>query len=829
MALTADDLNEPQLDAVAHVEGPLLVFAGAGSGKTRVITYRIANLLVTHRVPPYRILAVTFTNKAAQEMRSRLDALVGPTLARDLWVGTFHATCAKLLRRYAEVTDVSKNFVIYDDADQRSVVNRVVKELGLDDKRYPPRQLLSAIHSHKQEGRRPEDVDQDGYFDEAVVKVFEGYEKQLRACNACDFDDLLLHVLRLAEHPGPGEVAFPGDDPAPDDARARAGAALRAQFRYVLVDEFQDTNAVQYRLVRALVRDQQNGGNLAVVGDDDQSIYRWRGADVRNIRHFSQDFPSAHVVRLEQNYRSTARIVRAALGVISPSRQRVPKELWTANEDGELIEIRSAADERDEASQVVSLIKARVREGWANREQAVLYRTHAQSRVLEETFRRERVPYKIIGGLRFFERAEVKDLLAYLRIVANPKSDVDLVRVINTPARGIGNTTIDRIVSVAERERITLLESVRAITRGNVESDVPAAGRRRLAVFLEIVDDLVDHSVQNMPPSELASRAVERSGYHKALEDEGTDEAATRLQNLAELVGSIRDYEETARAAGSAPSITGFLEQAALVSAGDEKSTGAAPDDVVTMMTVHAAKGLEFRAVLITGLEDELFPFKGARATANTLDDDRPSLQPGGALTEDEEDLEEERRLAYVAITRARELLTLFHASQRTVFGQTRWGRPSTFLRDLPKDDVQQVASSRRDFVPRSGWGAASPPSSRQRTPFTHPQARTSSIPPPSPSARSGEQSAFSFGPKASAPPGASRAPGERFVELDDDVSRHDDDSPSSSSARFVRHKRFGRGRVLEVVDDGADPKIVAEFPGWGRMTVLQRFLEIER
>jgi DNA helicase II / ATP-dependent DNA helicase PcrA len=797
--IAADDLNDPQLEAVAHVTGPLLVFAGAGSGKTRVITYRIANLVLTHRVPPYRVLAVTFTNKAAQEMRHRLDDLVGHDLAKDLWVGTFHATCARLIRRHYEALHLTRDFAIYDDADQRSVVNRIVKEKKIDDKRYPPRQLLSAIHKHKQEGHTPEDVERNDYFADVVADVFEAYESALRSCNACDFDDLLLHVLRLVELPTPGEGAFPGDDPAPDDVRHRAGATIRSQFRYVLVDEFQDTNSVQYRLVRALVRDHEGGGNLAVVGDDDQSIYRWRGADVRNIRGFSEDFPSARVVRLEQNYRSTARIVRSALGVISPSRQRVAKELWTANEDGEHVEVRAAVDERDEASQAVSLIDARLREGWTRKEIAILYRTHAQSRVLEEALRQGRIPYRIVGGLRFFERAEIKDLLAYLRLTANPRSDIDLVRVINTPARGIGNTTVDRVIAIAEREHLTLLDAVRCVVSGTVESgDIAAAARKRLSTFLDIVDDLADDAVRAKPPSEIALRAIERSGYRQLLEDDGSTEAATRLQNLGELVGSIRDYEEAARAAGNAPSISGFLEQTALVTAGDEKTTGGAGDDVVTLMTVHAAKGLEFRGVIITGLEDELFPFKGYKALEYS-DDDRPSMLE---LDAEEEDLEEERRLAYVAITRAREKLTLFHAAQRTVFGQTRYGRPSRFLKDLPQEDVKQHASPRRDVFPRSGWGSApTNVSTGPRSPFRHPQA-TSSAPPPA------------------------RAPGERYVEMDDAPSYDADDVVGPRRGGMVRHKKFGRGKVIEVVEEGTEPKVVADFPGWGRMTVLQRFLE---
>ena len=812
--LRDDSLNEPQLEAVEHVDGPLLVFAGAGSGKTRVITYRIANLVATHSVPPYRILAVTFTNKAAGEMRDRLERLLGYELARDLWVGTFHAVCARLIRRHHAAIGLTRDFVIYDDADQRGVVNRIVKELELDDRRYPPRQLLSAIHKHKQEGRMPGDIATDSYVDDVVVKVYTAYEKQLRACNACDFDDLLLHVLRLVELPDPLQRA--AHDPTsfdPDEIEASegevteavlAGRAIRNQFRHVLVDEFQDTNAVQYRLVRALVRDQASGGNLAVVGDDDQSIYRWRGADVRNIRGFEHDFPGARVVRLEQNYRSTARIVRAALGVISPSRQRVPKALWTANDDGQAIEVRSASDERDEAAQVVRMIEAHAQEGWSHREVAILYRTHAQSRVLEEALRSGRIPYRIIGGLKFFDRAEVKDLLAYLRIVANPRSDVDVLRVINVPPRGIGGTTVERLQATGTEKERSLLDVVREVSLGTLDAGVGTGPKKKLATFLTIVDTLTMETSGGALPSEIAAHALEISGYREVLEAEDSTESEARLQNLGELIGSIRDYEEAARAEGNTPSITGFLEKTALVNVGDENRTkGAAPDDVVTMMTVHAAKGLEYRGVIITGLEDELFPYKGFRslgvAEPSQFDDDAPMSNT--MLSAEEEDLEEERRLAYVAITRAKEKLTLLYAAQRTLFGQTRYGRPSRFLRDLPQADVQHLASARRDVPTRTGWGSAPPsvaPSTR--TPFRHPMATDD-------------------GPRSSR-----STPGERYVVLDAETMEGMD----VRRGGVVRHRRFGEGEVLDVVE-GNEPKIVASFPGWGTMTILRRFLEVVR
>jgi len=773
------ELNEPQTEAVLHVDGPLLVFAGAGSGKTRVITFRIANLVATHHVPPYKILAVTFTNKAAGEMRERLRHLLGDDVARDLWVGTFHATCARLLRRHHAAVGLGRDFVIYDDADQRSLINRIVKDLKIDDKRYPPRMLLSQIHKNKQEGLGPREMSVANYLEDVAVKVYEAYEAHLRASNACDFDDLLLHILRLVESPEPelgDELQFP---PPEVDLAREAGAALRKQFKYVLVDEFQDTNAVQYRLVRAMVRAH---GNLAVVGDDDQSIYSWRGADVRNIRGFSDDFPDAKVVRLEQNYRSTKRIVRSALGVIAPSSQRVPKDLWTANDDGELVQVRACADERDEAAQVVGTVRAWEDEGLSRKEIAVLYRTHAQSRVLEEALRSARIGYRIVGGLRFFDRAEIKDLLSYLRLTVNPKSDVDLLRVINTPARGIGDTTVDRVQAAAQTRKVTMVDAVRMVAAGTLEANVAAAARKKLQTFVAIIDDL--NARATMPPGDLAAYALERSGYAATLDAEGTAEATTRLQNLEELVGSIRDYEETAKAEGETPTLAGFLEKTALITTADQ----AAPEQSVTLMTVHGAKGLEFRGVMIVGLEDELFPSINRNRAA---DDDAGS---------DEDDLEEERRLMYVAVTRAREKLSLFYASQRTLYGQTRYNRPSRFLKDIPGDDVKQIGG-RSQFAPR-GWGNAPPPSQQRRgeQEWRHPMWESN---PP----RNVERTP------------ASRSPGERYVE-------RDDDSEGLRTGMKVRHKKFGDGRVIELVE-GPEPKVVADFPGWGQMTILQRFIQV--
>jgi DNA helicase-2/ATP-dependent DNA helicase PcrA len=744
------DLNEPQARAVAKTEGPLLVFAGAGSGKTRVITYRVAHLVATHLVPPYRILAVTFTNKAAGEMRARLNRLVGEDITRDLWVGTFHATCARLLRRYGKAADLDRNFLIYDDADQRAVVNRVLKELDLDERRYPVRMVLSRIHKEKQEGRSPEEMVRRDWADDQVVKLYERYEQHLHAANAVDFEDLILRMTRIAESESP------------------EGEDLRHRFRYVLVDEFQDTNQIQYRLVRQLVKHHHN---LCVVGDDDQSIYRWRGADVRNIRGFKQDFPEAEVVKLEQNYRSTARIVRAALAVIKPSRDREPKELWTANEDGAKVTMVATSDERDEAAFVVSRIRELAQAGVSLQDIAVFYRVHAQSRVLEEVMRTEKIPYQIVGGTKFFERAEVKDLLSYLRVLINPRSDVDLLRIINVPARGIGSTTIDRVMAVADQKQSSLFDALEPALES---SDLGSAAKKKIATFRSLLKSLMA-SIATERPSDAALRVLEETGYKKGLTDEDTAESDARLENLAELVGSIMEYEMEAQAAGEAPTIAGYLERVTLSADVDQMKD--APR--LVLMTVHSAKGLEFRAVFLTGMEDEVFPYKG--------------LAPG-----EEEELEEERRLAYVALTRARERLYLSHAGMRMLFGQTRYNRPSRFLLHLPPGDVEQIATRAAPttrFIDRPTHAPA-----REGAAWRHPMARSAT--------------------------NAPVKPGERYVDREafDDVAHGHGAGAELERGARVRHARFGEGEVRRV-EHSTELMVIAFFPGWGEKKILARFL----
>jgi DNA helicase-2/ATP-dependent DNA helicase PcrA len=801
---TAPELNEPQAAAVAHGEGPLLVFAGAGSGKTRVITFRIANLVARLGVAPWRILAVTFTNKAAGEMRARLERLCGPEIARALWVGTFHATCARLLRAHGSAVGVRPNFVIYDSADQKAVVARALKDLGLDERRYPPRAVLAHIHKHKQEGRGPDEAASHSYVDDVALRLYRTYEERLRAANAVDFEDLILLVARVLEaEDTPQAYGLDVPDGAaeePNPVRLE-GDRIRRRFDYVLVDEFQDTNAIQYRFLRDLVAPHRN---LCVVGDDDQSIYRWRGADVRNIRHFRRDYPEAMVVKLEQNYRSTGRIVAAALGVIARSHEREPKELWTANDPGDMVRVVAARDERDEAAFVVDCIRRARAAGTELREIAVFYRIHAQSRVLEEAMRAANVPYQIVGGTKFYDRAEVKDALAYLRILLNPSSDVDLLRVVNVPPRGLGQTTVDRLTAWATLHDATVFE---ALGRLDEISDIGPPAKKRLAAFRDLLDGLM--AARDLPPTEIVSRILEETGYIKALEKEDTSESDARLENLRELASSIHDYELEAEAAGEVPGLPGFLERVTLVSDADAlpqapDAGGPREDGRVVLMTVHGAKGLEFEIVVLTGMEEQMFPYKGT--------------DPGK-----DEELEEERRLAYVAITRARRHLAMTHTQMRQIFGTTRWNRPSRFLGELPKGVAEASATAAMTSEARAGRYIDRGESSVARSgSWRHPQVGRADEMESAPETFArrarplGGDSAGTRGPE----------PGGRYVDHDffDDRTEHVTDMPLRRGSR-VKHARFGDGEVLRIVSVG-EPAVVAFFPGWGEKKILARFLK---
>jgi len=639
------DLNPQQREAVVHERGPLLVLAGAGSGKTRVLAYRVAYLIRARAVAPHRILAVTFTNKAAGEMRERIAHLIGEHLTEGIWIGTFHRICGRILRRWGERCGIPSRFVVFDEDDQRSCVREALRRLGIDERRLAPGAVLSAISAAKNEGLDHLTYAEQAttYFEQVISAVWQTYQKILAEHEALDFDDMLLDTLRLFET-------------CPDVL-----AHYQEQFMHILVDEYQDTNPVQFRLLRHLASRHRN---LCVVGDADQSIYAWRGADIRNILEFERDFPDARVIKLEQNYRSTKTILRAAEHLIQKNTHRYPKRLWTHNPAGELITVYAAWDEQEEAHFVVDRIRALREQGIPLRACAVLYRINAMSRQFEEAFLRAGIPYQIVGALRFYERREIKDLLSYLRLLVNPRDVLSLRRIINVPRRGIGEGTVAKVEAAAERLGIPPLD---ALSHPDVQATLSPQVRRAVEGFVSVIETL-RRALEDRPLSELIALAIEETGYRAALEAEGTEEAVARLDNLRELVTVAQEFE---RLSGER-SLVAFLEHVALLSDVDTYDEAA---DRVTLMTLHAAKGLEFSVVFLCGLEEGIFPHSRA------LDD------PG--------QLEEERRLAYVGITRAREHLVLTYAQQRTLFGRSVYNVPSRFLSELPPETLREVRSAR--------------------------------------------------------------------------------------------------------------------------------------
>jgi len=751
-------LNERQLQAVHHVRGPLVVFAGAGSGKTRVITQRVAHLVGECDVRPWRILAVTFTNKAAGEMRQRLASLL-PEGAEDLWVGTFHAVCARLLRRYHELAGIRRDFVIYDDTDQKAMVTRVLRDLAIDDKRFAPKAVAGAINRAKQEGVGPDRYEPADPFERVVHDVYRAYHSRMLDCGALDFGDLIFQLVDSMKK----SPELLGE--------------LQSRFSYVMVDEFQDTNHVQSEFVRLLCQQHEN---LCVVGDDDQSIYRWRGADRRNILDFRQHFPAAHIIKLEQNYRSTKRILRVANAVVGHNVDREPKSLWTDNDEGTPITVVCCEDERDEADVVIKAMLMLVEAGYQRSDIALLYRVHAQSRVFEEALRFANVPYRVIGGLRFYDRAEVKDLLAYLRVIHNPDDDVSLLRVINTPTRGIGKTTVGRLLDAAAREG----KSVWTVL-GMLDDDPAhnAGARRKLEAFRGLVEGLTADAAAGSGPSDLAQNVLSETGYIDTLKAEDSAEADARLENLREVIGSMIEFERDAES----PTLEAFLELVTLQTDVDRMED----DDMVTLMTVHAAKGLEFPIVMVGGLEEEMFPGRG------------------GGVGDDPEELEEERRLAYVAFTRAEERLMLTHAQVRRIYGEVKFRQPSRFLTEMPLGDLNQIAKRQAPARQQRSVGgySADPYSGTARS------TRGS---------RSG-QPAWQSNQRQPAP-AAERVDGDSYV----DTSEGSDLGGGSTElweGRRVRHKKFGVGQV-QSIGDGIPPRVTVHFAGWGTKQIVARFLE---
>jgi DNA helicase-2/ATP-dependent DNA helicase PcrA len=647
------DLNPAQREAVLHTEGPVLVIAGAGSGKTRVLTRRIAHLLGAVGVKPPEILAITFTNKAAAEMRERVEHLVGPP-ARAAWVMTFHSACGRILRREAQRLGYRSNFTIYDQADQIRLVKRVLEELERDPKRFTPRGIHSQISNAKNTLVGPAEYAErvSSFYDQTVAEVYDLYQKRLFASNAVDFDDMLFLTVDVLER-------FP-------EAREKWQEA----FRYVLVDEYQDTNHAQYRFLQLLAEKHRN---VFAVGDPDQSIYAFRGADIRNVLEFEHDFAGATTIALEQNYRSTQNILDAANGVIRHNRERKEKNLWSELGEGEPVRVIEVEDEHAEARYVAAEIALLVEEGFSGSEVAVFYRTNAQSRVLEDVLVRQGIAYQVIGGPRFYERAEVKDLVAYLQVLDNPYDAVSLLRSSNRPRRGIGDSTLARLQTWADQREISLWEA----TAEAELAGVGAAPQKALKTFRATIESLISAAMELEVP-ELIEEVLARSGYLESLEAERTIEAQGRMENLQELVSVAREWREQREQADDT-TLSSFLQEISLYS---DQDAIRGDGSLVTLMTLHNAKGLEFRAVYLIGMEEGIFPH---------------------SRSIEEQGIEEERRLCYVGMTRAQERLTLLHASSRMLYGGRSHNLPSRFLDEVPE---QHVERERLRPASWSGYGA---------------------------------------------------------------------------------------------------------------------------
>jgi DNA helicase-2/ATP-dependent DNA helicase PcrA len=734
-----EGLNTVQQEAVCHTEGPLLILAGAGSGKTRVLTHRIAYLLLKG-VDPRQILAVTFTNKAAGEMKERVGKLVGP-MAETIWVSTFHSACVRILRMDGHYLGLERSFVIYDTQDQLTVVKEVLAELGMSEKNFNPRAILSSISSAKNELIGPEEYDKKAadFWGNSVAKVYPLYQKKLQKNQAVDFDDLIMKTVKLF-------TDFP-----------EVLRRYQERFRYIMIDEYQDTNHAQYLLVKLLASLYRN---LCVVGDDDQSIYSFRSADVRNILDFEKDYPETKIIKLEQNYRSTQTILEAANGVVSHNINRKQKRLWTENTQGEKIIKYRAGDEREEAFWVAGEIERLVREeGRSFRDFALLYRTNAQSRSFEETFIARGIPYRVLGGLRFYERKEVKDILAYLRFVHNPSDRVSFRRIVNTPKRGIGEASVERFLGFVEDWNLSLMEGLDRVR------ETPGLTGRAIKPFSELYGLLLNfrEQMETLSVSALTQMILEATGYLRELREENTVESKGRLENLDEFLSMTMAFEKES----DDKSLAAFLETVALVADVDAYDSNG---DAVVLMTLHSAKGLEFPVVFMVGMEEGIFPHS------------RAAMDSG--------ELEEERRLCYVGITRAKEHLYLTHAARRMIYGGLQAGIPSRFLQEVPDCLIRDLQRERAERVAAAG--------------LSHLAARSAGV---------AQRSSVGLRPQVQAQPQS--APGGEPANL--------------VVGEKVNHPKWGAGTIVTVSGEGSDAMVSVAFPGIGIKQLLAAYAQLTK
>ena len=761
-----DKLNEPQREAVYHTDGPLLILAGAGSGKTRVLTHRIAYLIGERGVNPWNILAITFTNKAAEEMRQRVDNLVGFG-AESVWVSTFHSACVRILRRFIDRLGYENHFTIYDTDDQKTLIKEVCRKVDVDTKVFKERSLLSAISSAKNEMILPDEFELNAGGDFAkmkIAKVYREYEAQMRANNALDFDDLLVKTVQLLQT-------------QPDVLES-----YQERFRYIMVDEYQDTNTVQFQLVSLLAGKYKN---LCVVGDDDQSIYKFRGANIRNILDFEHEFPDAKVIKLEQNYRSTGNILNAANSVIANNRGRKEKSLWTENGEGELIRLRQFDTAFDEADFIGEDIKSAVRQGGSYNDSAVLYRTNAQSRLLEEKFIAMNIPYKIVGGVNFYARREIKDLLAYLKTIDNGRDDVAVRRIINVPKRGIGLTTINRIQESATERGIGFYEAL--LAPGLI------AGVGRSATKLDSFAALIEYFktlAEEMNITDLLQEVIEKTGYIESLENEDKEEAKTRKENIDELISKAATYEESCQDKDEKATLSGFLEEVALVADIDSLDED---QEYVVLMTLHSAKGLEFPRVYLAGMEDGLFP-------------GYMSINAG-----DREELEEERRLCYVGITRAEQELTLTSARRRMVHGETQYNPMSRFVKEIPRELLD---TGNKKFTQETEIPAQQNTYARAREAFRA-QAFAGALGGMTPTKNQG----------AGKPLTGSQALAS--LQKGSQLAAGGNGPLGYEVGDRVRHVKFGEGTVTDIKEGGRDHEVTIEFDSVGTRKMFAKFAKL--
>ena len=748
-------LNEDQQKAVAATEGPVLILAGAGSGKTRALVHRIAYLIDVIGVSPGEILAITFTNKAADEMTSRVDEMIGFG-SKEIWVSTFHSLCVRILRRYGELLGFSRSFSIYDSDDQLSVMKSLFKLKQIDPRYMKEKVVLSRISSAKDELIGPEkyaELNTD-FYGAKVAELYRAYQDRLAENNAMDFDDLIRNAVLLFEkHPEVLDV-------------------YQERFRYMMVDEYQDTNTAQFRLVSLLAGKYRN---LCVVGDDDQSIYKFRGANIHNILSFEKVFPDAVVVKLERNYRSTGKILDAANEVIRHNKGRKDKRLWTRNPEGDKLSFRTFANGFEEAEYVCGEVSAAVRKGARHfRDFAVLYRTNAQSRLFEEKMLMGNIPYKIVGGVNFYSRKEIKDILAYLKTVDNSSDNLQAQRIINIPKRGIGSTTIERLLSFAEESGITFYEA--ACRAGDVPG-VSAGTAKKIESFTDLIGVLRANAENGSVP-DLIRKLLEFTGYRKDLEEEGTDEALGRVENIDELISKAVQYEEEK----DHPTLSGFLEEVALIA---DIDTVADDDDRVLLMTLHSAKGLEFPAVFMAGMEEGLFP---SSMSINSPDS--------------REEIEEERRLCYVGITRAKESLTLTCARERMIRGEVQRSMVSRFIREIPRELMELEGEGMEK--PARTWTLSGRGADKTM--------RDAVLSSPPPAALYGGQPVFGGAAKSAA---ASKA--------------EESGSPDYAVGDTVQHVKFGKGTVLEMKDSGKGTFVTVDFEAWGTKKMLAAMARLKK